>query len=298
MATKEIKIDSLVTENLQMRLQLDEKTIVNYAQHMDDGKEFPPIVVFCEAARPESSPYLADGFHRIEARRRLGHDTILAEVHEGTFDDALSYALNANSQHGLNMTDGDVANVCRIAWENRRVLFHDIDETNCHFVTRFAEKCGVSRKTAYKHLNKLNCNPVTKLPSVPDALKVTREHLEERDANVRALLKEQKDRFGIAIPDRLLAAFRSREPQQLTRDLNDIYKVLEKRRMEGDMVFAPFVAYSMTHLDNMINTIRHGLVYCVCRMCRGEGCGSCNNLGFQTRPQYDRNPSEFKAEKQ
>jgi len=311
METKLIRIDSLVTENLQVRVALDENAIADYAEAMKDGSDFPPIVVFKdpkraaedvgpyladERAAEDVGPYLADGFHRVEAARRAGLETILAEVHEGTFDDALAFALKANDKHGVRRTNEDKRNAMRIAWENRTKLFGD----KVPSVRHFAAICGVSIGNSHAFLEnngvfKLNTTPDADAPKA-DAVTVTRAHLEERNPAVREKLKDGKDRFGIDIPERLKPAFQSREPKLLVRELNGIYDDLEKRRLNGDVVFAPFVGHAMTHLANLVNTVRHGTVYCVCRMCRGRGCGSCNNLGFQTRAQYDRNPVEFKAE--
>jgi ParB-like chromosome segregation protein Spo0J len=51
--------------------------------------------------------YLADGFHRYLASRRLGLAEILADVRAGTKQDALWFALGANRENAHQMTPQD-----------------------------------------------------------------------------------------------------------------------------------------------------------------------------------------------
>jgi len=133
-------------------------------------------------------------------------------------------------------------------------------------------------------------------PKASDATVVTREHLEERNPKVRALLKQGIDRYGLPIPERILNAFRSKDPRGMIRTLGDVRKRLEKAYLDGDPAFAAIGQDGIIALDNAIRRFRFGIPWCVCRACHGEGCASCGKRGFQTKFQYDRLPREYKAD--
>jgi len=92
-ALNEIVVDS----SLNIREKLDEETIERY---MECFEQLPPVVVFDIA----EGYLLADGFHRIEAAKRLGLDEIEAEIRQGTRQNAEEFAALANLQHGKPLT--------------------------------------------------------------------------------------------------------------------------------------------------------------------------------------------------
>jgi hypothetical protein len=67
---------------------------------------FPAIIVYDDGDRY----WPGDGFHRIEAGRRIGRETILAEVREGGRRDAVLLAAGANANHGLRRGQADKRN--------------------------------------------------------------------------------------------------------------------------------------------------------------------------------------------
>jgi hypothetical protein len=99
-----IPLASIRAGGAQMRVEKIRPEIVNeYATEMLDGAAFPPVVVFYDS----SDYWLGDGFHRVEARRKIGHETIIAEIREGSSRDAILYGAGANSFHGLRRTQAD-----------------------------------------------------------------------------------------------------------------------------------------------------------------------------------------------
>lgn len=88
----------------QARTGIDKTLVDEYAEAMQDGAAFPPIVVYSDGEKI----YLADGFHRTAAARKCGFVDIDAIVEQGTARDALWYALGANNAHGLRMSRADV----------------------------------------------------------------------------------------------------------------------------------------------------------------------------------------------
>ena len=95
----EIRIDEIKAdfEAYAYRDDLDGETVKRYQQIIDD---LPPVDVF----NTEEGLILAGGYHRLEAHRQEGRETITANIHQGTVFEAKMFACKANAQHGLNMT--------------------------------------------------------------------------------------------------------------------------------------------------------------------------------------------------
>jgi Holliday junction resolvasome RuvABC endonuclease subunit len=85
------------------RVELDEPTIEEYANFMQQGCSFPPIIVFFDG----DSYWLSDGFYRLAAAIRSGFKEIEVELKLGSQRDALFYAVGANTTHGLKRSPRD-----------------------------------------------------------------------------------------------------------------------------------------------------------------------------------------------
>lgn len=115
----------IADEQFQPRAILSQETINDYAQHMMAGVQFPPVIVFLDG----TAYWLADGFHRVEAAKKAGQSTILAEVHQGDRHLAVLYAVRANCEHGLPRTNEDKRKAVEIllldpqwgAWSNNEI---------------------------------------------------------------------------------------------------------------------------------------------------------------------------------
>jgi ParB-like chromosome segregation protein Spo0J len=95
MNMKKIKIEQIKTDEFpRVRVATDVDTIIDYAEDMKKGDDFPAIVVF----ERKGSYILADGLHRLEAAKRAGLDVIKAEVRQGDRKAALDYALSERGQ--------------------------------------------------------------------------------------------------------------------------------------------------------------------------------------------------------
>jgi len=100
-----MRIDAIDASKAQCRAKTDATAVREYAEAMKAGAIFPPVVAFRE---PGCQTFVcADGHHRIEAARAAGLDDISVSVHEGDETDALEFALQSNSQHGLRPTEQD-----------------------------------------------------------------------------------------------------------------------------------------------------------------------------------------------
>src|SRR4051794_21104679 len=87
----------------QPRARIDPALVQKYAADMRRGDEFPPVVVFFDG----TAHWLADGFHRREARRAAGHDDVAADIRQGTRRDAILHSVGANARHGWRRTNED-----------------------------------------------------------------------------------------------------------------------------------------------------------------------------------------------
>lgn len=96
----------------QMRAGLDEATVreyydTMYVQERATDWPFPPIVVFYDG----QDHWLGDGFHRLEAVKRLLKGNLVheipADIRAGTRRDAILHAAGANANHGLRRTQAD-----------------------------------------------------------------------------------------------------------------------------------------------------------------------------------------------
>jgi hypothetical protein len=103
MLLKEIRIDG----GTQARKSLNQDVVNEYAQQMQDGAIFPPVVVFNDG----SDLWLADGFHRYFAHRQNGELEIEVEIHQGTVDDATLYAIGATRKRGLPFNREDLKEI-------------------------------------------------------------------------------------------------------------------------------------------------------------------------------------------
>ena len=90
MTIKRLTLEDIdIFSGTQTRVSTNDEAVESYAEAMKLGSEFPPVVVYFDGAKH----YLADGFHRYLAAKKIEESKLAAEVHEGTRGDALIHAL-------------------------------------------------------------------------------------------------------------------------------------------------------------------------------------------------------------
>ena len=136
--TAEIQIDAISDGSAQVRVEMSDQTVIDYAEEMDGGAIFPPVVVYFDG----TDHWLAEGYHRVEAARKIGRDSIAAEVHEGTKRDAILLGIGANATHGLRRTQAD-------KWRAVEILLRD-DEWSKLSDRQIAKRAKVDHKTVGK----------------------------------------------------------------------------------------------------------------------------------------------------
>ena len=107
------------------------------------------------------------------------------------------------------------------------------------------------------------------------------------------------DRFGVEIPMELRGAFAAdTERDRLESMLARVVKMLKQAMEAQDSSVAQYRQIDLIELQNLLRTVRFTKPYCVCRICQGNGrgsCSACHETGFQTEEQYRRNPKEFQT---
>lgn len=103
-SSKKLSIDLIrIDGGTQMRAEIDQATVDEYAAAWKAKAEFPPVVVFFDSA----DYWLADGNHRTLGAKAAGLVSILADVRKGTQREAILFAAGANRTHGLRRTNAD-----------------------------------------------------------------------------------------------------------------------------------------------------------------------------------------------
>jgi hypothetical protein len=109
----------------QSRAQRDESATADYALALQAGAVLPPVTVFFDG----TEYWLADGFHRYFANKRIDRLEIESDIHEGGVRDARLFGLCANQPHGLRRTNEDKRHAVLLlledaewsTWSDRRI---------------------------------------------------------------------------------------------------------------------------------------------------------------------------------
>ena len=124
----------------QSRERINEETVKEYAEAMQappgsrPSPAWPPVTVFFDG----TEFWMADGFHRLLAVRRIGKKNIAAHVKKGTREDAAWAACGANQTHGLRRTNADKRKAVEMALKLHPEMSNGA----------IAEHCGVSHTFA------------------------------------------------------------------------------------------------------------------------------------------------------
>ena len=100
----EVELDRLTLDpEIQARVKTNKSAVIEYAEAMKTGAEFPPILAY----HADDGLLVADGFHRVKAGIKAGIKVIMVEIRTGDRRDAIQCALGANATHGLRRTNAD-----------------------------------------------------------------------------------------------------------------------------------------------------------------------------------------------
>jgi uncharacterized ParB-like nuclease family protein len=99
-----IRVDQISTSGgTQSRVAITESVVKEYMTDIQDGEILPPLEVHYDG----KVYWLVDGFHRLEAYKRLGHERVPCDVTRSTLEKAQWASYGANKAHGLRRTIAD-----------------------------------------------------------------------------------------------------------------------------------------------------------------------------------------------
>jgi len=185
---KKIKLSEIrIDGGTQIRAELNQDKVNEYAEQMKDGVVFPPVTVFFDG----STIWLSSGFHRYFGSKKIGNELIDCIVIEGTLEDAKWFGMGDN-KHGLNMTHEDYKKAAQIAFD------HPVWSTYTN--AKIANHIGVSAMTIgrFKKANQI----VT-----TDEKTYTNKHGQEAKIKTKNLGKKKETKQPIAKPDVSSAQF-------------------------------------------------------------------------------------------
>ena len=329
MSVSYLKKESIQTKGMQVRAHMCEETVKEYSEAMAAGANFPPVIVFHDG----TGYWLADGFHRLEAWKRNGVETVKAEVKEGSRIDALKFAFSANNSHGLRMSNEDKRNAVRMAYENRIAM--GLGEVPS--ASAVAKVCGVShvfvmnqlvtvtgwrdateRQGADGRKRSLPIPPPRPPVSLPPGSRFpmppprndfggggapsSRDGDEDQGFGGEALGPSATmpayltDMIGNPVPPNIAELWMRRT------ELTEIIKSFQKGRLAivkgqngRDPLWGNFnFSAVMMHIDNALAHIKGTVPHCVCVYCQGIGCKVCHS-GLMPLAQFEKLPRELKA---
>lgn len=123
---KSLSVDVInITGGTQSRLSIKEDYVEEIFEKMKDGVEYDAVTIFFDG----KEYWLADGFHRYHATRKLGKSSIKCRITNGLLRDAILYSKVANNLHGLPPTLQDKINNAKEmiedfewgGWSNREI---------------------------------------------------------------------------------------------------------------------------------------------------------------------------------
>lgn len=273
----------------------DPQIVQQYAEAYLEKKELPPVVLFHDRAGKRM--LVADGRHRCAARALINRREVMAEVHEGDFNDALRYALTANTTHGVPRSNADKRQ-CIIAAIKQ---WPDVADHN------IAKMTEVDHKTVTVVRSELEKKKVV----APAPIRKTadgRTVASRATGNSRSLPAATKeatcDAFGIEIPIKVLPFWeRTTEIQDLMEGVASVIRCLKLAGEEKDLMFGEInITGTVADLEKAYVSIRNGVPYAVCVTCQGhpetqpKGCRLCIGRGLISKWRYERLvPEEVRA---
>ena len=139
----------VIDKGTQPRAEISQETVDDYALAMENGDKFPPVTVFNDGV----FHYLADGFHRYFAHKKLGKASIGCNVVTGTLRDAILYSKGANSDNGLHRSNATKRKVVKDMLEDFEWQFWNNAE--------IAKACRVSAEFVRRVKAEMNIKPDT-----------------------------------------------------------------------------------------------------------------------------------------
>lgn len=277
--TINIELENLITsQELQARTRLDPSVVEEYAEAMmSSTANFPPIDVWIGS---DESIYLIDGFHRVEACRKIERDSIRANVIElPNYQEAVWWAAGANQNHGLRRTNLDKLRALELVVE-----MADAEGLSDREVAR---RIGVSHTFVSIHRSDFS-NPEENQPEEVNVR--IQEQPEPREPVDDGEIDD--DSIPVADLEEHLKDVAG-QYEHLASSISECLKEAEHlaEKPEGwSLNWNALRADLSIALDNVVSA----RPYKICPYCSGEGCNGCRHTGWVGKALYDMAPDELK----
>lgn len=217
--------DICTTAGTQIRSNVSNEKVIEYANLLNDGTVFDPVQVVDDG----QTYILWDGFHRFSAHAKAGRETIQAEVTKGTVRDAILLAVGANSRHGLPRTQADRRNAV-----NR--MLDDVEWTTWSD-RAIAKACDVSHSLVStvrkERLAKVaKTPPAPKVELMPPKVEETPPEYDEREEALKDLASENEQLRGKLA----LAALPEEQREEAASYLEELKEENQSLRQQLDAV--------------------------------------------------------------
>lgn len=202
-----IKLNELRLDGgTQPRTNINQEVVGEYAEVLESGKELPAIKVYNDGIYN----WVADGFHRFFAHKKVNRLEIECEVVTGTLRDAVLYSVGANDDHGLrrsnedkrkavmtllddlewsDWSDGEIARRCNVSTMTVGRIKKSLNKTTTE--KTFVSK-GKQRVMKTEKIGKIATKPVEPVETADDSpmleLAVAHEALAEENAKLMDML--------------------------------------------------------------------------------------------------------------
>lgn len=314
-------VDIYLAPELQIRSAIISELVTEYADAMENGAVFPPIVCF-KCQRPgtaETLVYLVDGFHRLNAYKERSVKTITVEVREEPWEQAIKAACCLNNKNGLRFSREELKKATTTMLDTFGTIYSDTQlafELGCHrkTVAKLREDLGIGNsyaRKAEKVLGKVGSD----CQAFPQKGVGTtgKTYISDDNTSVRAIAREagvcnhtakkalerpkqdsvvdtRKDALGHEIPPARVEEYdmlRSRIQGYLTKisamrsEIEALFKNKERPFVDRQTV----VLHLLGGLDTCYDRLKGFKIEAVCT-CQGDGCKRCLGNGFLTLEDY------------
>ena len=290
-----------IEESPKVRAALNEEVAAEYGNLYKAKVNLPVPVLY--QAKGDKFLRIGDGLHRITGAKAVGNKTLLCEVREGGFEEALAHALQSNTSHGLRRSQAD----------KRRCIEAALDQWPKLSDTELAKRCAVDHKTVSGYRKsmegegKLEPSVLreTKTGVVRTATRAAKKAADEAVAALGNSLKEQtngllKDNEGFPIPEELQAFWkRIPEVQNLIDTVRSVKGEAELAQKDDDLMWAEVTLDTViAGFNELITKLKVLIPHAVCTSCQGKlktKCGLCHGRGLISKFRWDTVPAETKA---
>lgn len=313
-----LKLSDIVTDaGTQMRESLSEDTIREYME----AESLPPVTIY-RTPEPDGRNILTDGFHRYVAASRKNQKTIDATIFRGTLREAILAAAGANADHGLRRkpedkrravttlledeewgqwSDNEIARRCNVSvpfvgkLKKERLTINVYSENSDHrqdnesetrtYTTKHGTVAEMKTGNIGKGKRTSVATPNPESPTDQNNSGGTAfdsaEYEDEPDAVLNDRTVEQHESLERARDIKERFAALRREFQGLHRTLKTFLST-----EEGETLLKHEQSFQ-THISAITGYIKSEEPHCVCYVCQGHGCDSCENLGYMTKRRHD-----------